>query len=251
MPCPDVHSDASRPPEPDTGSAEHRRSQLAANLAVVRERIRQACERVGRDPGEVTLVAVTKTFPAADVRLLAGLGVGDIGENRHQEAEAKAAACADLDLTWHFVGQLQVNKARAVVRYASVIHSVDRFRLVTALGRAAADLERSVRCLVQVDLAGEVGRGGALPAEALEVADTVAATPGLELAGVMAVAPFGVPPGPAFARLADVAAEVQARHTGATWISAGMSGDLETAIEHGATHVRVGRRLLGERPSNR
>jgi pyridoxal phosphate enzyme (YggS family) len=251
MPCPDVHSDASRPSEPDAGSAEPRRSHLAANLTVVRDRIQQACERVGRDPGDVSLVAVTKTFPASDVRLLAGLGVRDIGENRHQEAEAKAAACADLDLTWHFVGQLQVNKARAVVRYASVIHSVDRLRLVTALGRAAADLERSVRCLVQVDLAGETGRGGVAPAEAVEMADAVSVTPGLELAGVMAVAPLGVPPGPAFARLAEVAAAVRARHAEATWISAGMSGDLETAVEHGATHVRVGRRLLGERPSNR
>ncbi|WP_026256814.1 YggS family pyridoxal phosphate-dependent enzyme [Actinopolymorpha alba] len=225
-----------------------RRTQVADNLAAVRARIARACEDAGRDPGEVTLVAVTKTFPASDVRLLAGLGVRDVGESRDQEASAKAEACADLDLTWHFVGQLQTNKARSVVRYASVVHSVDRPSLVTALSRAAAEVGQSVRCLVQVRLDERPGRGGADPMQVSELAASIAEAPGLALAGVMAVAPMGADPGPSFARLAGIAADLRAEHPEARWMSAGMSEDLEAAIEAGATHVRIGRRLLGARP---
>lgn len=200
----------------------------------------------------MTLVAVTKTFPASDVRLLAELGVRDIGENRDQEAREKAAACAGLDLTWHFVGQLQTNKARSVARYASVVHSVDRLRLVQALERAVASVRSGpLRCLVQVRLDDEPGRGGADPAAVPDLADAIAAAPGLLLQGVMAVAPLGVDPEPAFARLAEVAELVRSRHPDATWISAGMSDDLEAAVRHGATHVRIGRGLLGARPRNR
>jgi pyridoxal phosphate enzyme (YggS family) len=229
-----------------------RRAELAANLATVRARIARACERAGRRPDEITLVAVTKTFPASDIRLLAELGVHDIGENRDQEARQKAAACADLDLTWHFVGQLQTNKARSVARYASVVHSVDRLRLVHALERAVASVGSApLRCLVQVRLDDEPGRGGADPSAALDLADAIAAAPGLLCAGVMAVAPLGVDPEPAFARLAEVAEAVRSRHPEASWISAGMSDDLEVAIGQGATHVRIGRGLLGARPRNR
>lgn len=237
--------------------SDERRARLAANLAAVRAQIERACERAGRSPEEVTLIAVTKTFPADDVRLLAELGVTDFGENRHQEAQAKVAEVADPKLTWHFVGQLQANKARAVVEYAAVVHSVDRVRLVSALGRAAAGREHPLRCLVQVDLdddarpGGAGGRGGVPPAQVAEVADAVAATSGLVLGGVMAVAPLGTPPGPAFARLAETAAEVRRAHPEANWVSAGMSADLEDAIAHGATHVRLGRRLLGERGYDR
>lgn len=205
----------------------------------------------------MTLIAVTKTFPADDVRLLAELGVRDFGENRHQEAKDKVAAVADPTLTWHFVGQLQANKARAVAEYAAVVHSVDRVRLVTALRRAAAAREHPLRCLVQVDLGdvehpgGAGGRGGVPPDQVAEVADAVAAAPGLVLGGVMAVAPLGAPPGQAFARLAETAAEVREKYPEATWVSAGMSADLEDAIAHGATHVRLGRRLLGERGYDR
>jgi hypothetical protein len=239
---PRVYLDANRP---------ERRAELAANLAAVRARIARACERAGRHPDEVTLVAVTKTFPVSDIRLLAELGVREIGENRDQEAREKAAACADLGLTWHFVGQLQTNKARSVARYASVVHSVDRVRLVHALERAVASVRSDpLRCLVQVRLDDEPGRGGADPSAAVELADAIAAAPGLLCAGVMAVAPLGVDPESAFARLAEVAQAVRSRHPEATWISAGMSGDLEAAIGHGATHVRIGRGLLGARPRN-
>jgi PLP dependent protein len=228
-----------------------RRREVADRLAAVRARIASACEASGRDPAEVTLVAVTKTFPADDVRLLADLGVRDIGESRAQEAGTKAAACADLDLTWHFVGQLQTNKVRAVLRFTSVLHSVDRLPLVRALAREVADRAEPLRCLVQVRLDETRGRGGAEPAQVLPLADAVAQTQGLRLAGVMAVAPLHDDPAPAFARLAEVAATVRARHADATWVSAGMSEDLDVAIRCGATHVRVGRGLLGVRPPNR
>jgi pyridoxal phosphate enzyme (YggS family) len=221
--------------------------QVADGLDAVRARIAGACADVGRDPEDVTLVVVTKTFPASDVRLLAALGVRDVGENRDQEAAAKAGACADLGLTWHFVGQVQTNKAAAVARYADVVHSVDRERLVAALDRGAHAVGRRVRCLVQVALDDAPGRGGATPQLVLPLADRVAATESLDLAGVMAVAPLDADPGAAFARLADVASLVRADHPAATWISAGMSEDLEAAVRAGATHVRVGSAILGRR----
>jgi PLP dependent protein len=224
-----------------------RAAQIAAGLDAVRRRIAGACSSVGRDPAAVTLVVVTKTFPPSDVRLLAALRVRDVGENRDQEAAEKANACADLGLTWHFVGQVQTNKAGSVVRYADVVHSVDRARLVAALDHAAHAAGRHVRCLVQVALEEAPGRGGADPAEVPALADQVAAAESLELAGVMAVAPLGTDPAPAFARLADVAARLRADHPAATWVSAGMSDDLDAAVAAGATHVRVGSAILGRR----
>jgi pyridoxal phosphate enzyme (YggS family) len=230
-----------------------RADELRANLKVVRARIAAACQAAGRPADDVTLIAVTKTFPASDVRLLVELGVADIGENRDQEAARKAAECDDLDPRprWHFVGQLQVNKARSVVRYADVIHSVDRLRLVEVLGARARAAGRVITCLVQVDLGPEPGpgteRGGAAPGDVSRLADAVAAEAGLTLGGVMAVAPLGAPPWPAFRRLAEVASAVRAAHPDASIISAGMTGDLEEAIAEGATHVRVGTALLGGR----
>jgi pyridoxal phosphate enzyme (YggS family) len=224
-----------------------RKSELAENLTSVRRRIETACEAAGRDPAEITMIAVTKTFPASDIRLLAELGVADIGENRDQEASSKAADCVDLAVTWHFVGQLQTNKARSVVAYADVVHSVDRPRLVTALSAAAVRAGRAPRCLVQVALDDDPARGGARTGDVPALAARIAAADGLELGGVMAVAPLGADPAPAFAALADLAAALRAEHPGATVISAGMSGDLEQAIASGATHVRVGTALLGGR----
>jgi PLP dependent protein len=224
-----------------------RRDELAGRLAAVRERIAAACRTSGRDPGDVTLIAVTKTFPASDVRLLSGLGVRDFGENRDAEAAPKVAQCADLDLTWHFVGQLQTNKAVSVARYATFVHSVDRMRLIRALGAAALRAGRIIQCLIEVSLDGDPARGGALAGEVPGLADALTATDGLVLAGVMAVAPLGMPPADAFARLLDSAAVVRAVRPSATVISAGMSGDLEAAIAAGATHVRIGTALLGDR----
>lgn len=228
-----------------------RRDDVAAGLAAVRERIARACGEVDRDPDDVTLVVVTKFFPADDVRLLADLGVAHVGENRHQEAEAKAAACADLDLTWHYIGGLQSNKAAAVTSYADVVQSVDRAKLVGPLGRGAHQHDRTVDVLLQVSLdpPGREGRAGAEPADVGALAERVAATEGLRLRGLMAVAPLGEEPAAAFARLADVRRGLLAAHPDATWLSAGMSGDLEDGVRAGATHVRVGSAVLGSRPS--
>lgn len=227
-----------------------RRDELAANLAAVHERIATACASVGRDPDEVTLVVVTKFFPESDVRLLAELGVRAVGENRHQEASAKAAACADLGLSWHFIGSIQSNKAAAIAAYADVVESVDRVKLVGALDRGAREHGRVVDCLVQVSLdpPGSTARGGAAPEEVADVAAAVEAAEALRLRGVMAVAPLGEPPLPAFERLAGIAAELRRVHPGADLVSAGMSGDLEEAVRCGATHVRVGSAILGPRP---
>jgi pyridoxal phosphate enzyme (YggS family) len=233
--------------------SEQRREELAANLADVRARIAAAAVAAGRDPSEVTLVVVTKTWPASDVALLAGLGVTDVGENRDQEARAKHAETAGLGLRWHFVGQLQRNKARSVASYADVVHSVDRAELVHALDRTAGDLGREVTVLIQVDLADppQPHRGGVVPAAVGALADEVAAAGSLRLGGVMAVAPLGEDPGEAFARLAEVAAALRAAYPEAGIVSAGMSGDLEAAVAAGATHVRVGTAVLGGRPALR
>ena len=228
-----------------------RRHEIAAGLESARTRIAEAETAAGRPSGSVGLVVVTKTFPAADVHVLAELGVVHVGENRDQEAAPKAAALAAAGvegLVWHFIGQLQTNKARSVARYASMVESVDRTRLVTALERGAADAGRTLSCLVQVCLDAEPGRGGALPDQVPALAQAVAESPHLTLAGVMAVAPMPGDPDAAFARLAEVAGAVRAEHPAATTVSAGMSGDLEAAVRHGATHVRLGSAILGYRP---
>jgi pyridoxal phosphate enzyme (YggS family) len=233
-----------------------RRAALAERLTAVRGRIAAAAQAAGRAPAEVSLVAVTKTFPASDVVLLAGLGVTDVAENKDQEAAAKVAAvAAELgagSVRWHFVGRLQRNKVRSVVRYAEVVESADRTELVTALDRAASDYRQTpLDVLVQVNLdthPGEhPGRGGALPADVPALADAVATSPGLRLAGLMAVAPLGGDPAAAFDRLAAVVRRLHDDHPAATVVSAGMSGDLEAAVVSGATHVRIGTALLGGR----
>jgi PLP dependent protein len=242
------------PPDPrDPGSPpDARRDEIAVNLEVVRQRITAACASAGRSADEVTLTVVTKYFPASDVRLLADLGVADIGENKHQEAEAKAEECQDLGLRWHFIGSLQSNKAAAVAAYADVVESVDRAKLLAGLTRGAHRRGRTVDCLVQVNLDPDAGagsdRGGAAPADVVPLAEQVAAAEGLRLRGVMAVAPLGEDPVPAFERLARLADEVRRVDPSATWVSAGMSGDLEAAVQTGATHVRIGSAVLGPRP---
>jgi PLP dependent protein len=229
-----------------------RRAEIAEGLDRVRSRIAAACERAGRSPDEVTLTVVTKFFPASDVRLLHELGVRHVGENRHQEAEEKAAECADLDLTWHFIGGLQSNKAAAVTTYASVVESVDRAKLLKGLSRGAHEHDRTVDVLVQVSLDSDpsgTGRSGVAPQEASDLAQRVVEAEGLRLRGVMGVAPLGEDPAPAFAKLTGVAEQIRLVDDAATWVSAGMSEDFETAVESGATHVRIGSAVLGERPS--
>ncbi|HET6185693.1 MAG TPA: YggS family pyridoxal phosphate-dependent enzyme [Trebonia sp.] len=247
--------------EPDP-SAE-RRSELEKNLAEVRSRIAVACAAAGRDPGEITLIAITKTRPPADVLLLHELGLTDFGENKDQEAAPKAAACAaaladagasagaarSQPLRWHFVGQLQTNKASSVAGYADVVHSVDRVRLARALGAGARKAGRELTCLVQVDLdtPADPARGGVPPGQVREIAEAIEAEQGLILGGVMAIAPLGADPARAFAPLRPCSLAVRAVNPAAAIISAGMSGDLEAAIGNGATHVRIGTALLGAR----
>ncbi|MCZ2857053.1 YggS family pyridoxal phosphate-dependent enzyme [Blastococcus sp. VKM Ac-2987] len=227
-------------------------SPLAENLRAVRARIDAAARAAGREPDDVALLAISKTWPVDDVRALAGLGQRDFGENRVQELLGKAAELAGADLRWHFVGQLQRNKAAAVARTGAVVHSVDRASLAATLDRAGQEAGRAVDVLVQVDLGGPEGqaaaRGGAQPRDVPALADAVAGSPGLRLRGLMAVAPRGEHPAAAFERLAALAERLRADHPGAVEISAGMSGDLEDAVAAGATIVRVGTALFGARP---
>ncbi|MEV4685076.1 MULTISPECIES: YggS family pyridoxal phosphate-dependent enzyme [Streptomyces] len=233
-----------------------RRTELAKNLAAVEERIASACAAVGRERDEVTLIVVTKTYPASDVRLLHELGVRHVAENRDQDAAPKAAACADLNLRWHFVGQLQTNKVRSVASYADVVQSVDRPKLVSALSAAAVRAERELGCLIQVALDAESGRqgerGGVAPDGIEELAAAVAGSPGLRLDGLMTVAPLAGPYAgrqqAAFERLMEFSSSLRAAHPAANMVSAGMSADLEQAVAAGATHVRVGTAVLGVRP---
>ncbi|MEV6794634.1 YggS family pyridoxal phosphate-dependent enzyme [Streptomyces sp. NPDC051320] len=233
-----------------------RKHELAANLARVEERIASACAAAGRKRADVTLIVVTKTYPASDVRLLSDLGVRHVAENRDQDAAPKAAACADLSLHWHFVGQLQTNKARSVAGYAHTVQSVDRARLVTALSGAAVGADRELGCLIQVALDAESGergaRGGVGPDGVEELADRVAGAPGLRLDGLMTVAPLAGPYAgrqqAAFERLMEISSGLRVAHPAANMVSAGMSADLEEAVAAGATHVRVGTAVLGVRP---
>jgi pyridoxal phosphate enzyme (YggS family) len=222
-----------------------RREDLAANLAAVEHRIAQACADAGRLRAEITLVAITKTFPRSDVELLAGLGITDVGENRHPEAAHKVVAGVRM----HFVGGLQTNKAGAVAAYADVVESVDRPRIAEGLSRGAVAAGRELDVLIQVgfDQDQGAGRSGVAPQDVDELAGIVAGLPALRLRGVMTVAPLGGDPERAFARLAAISAALQVRHRGATTVSAGMSGDLEAAVAAGATHLRIGRSLLGGR----
>ena len=232
-----------------------RTRDLAAGLDRTRERIARACAAVDRDPAEITLVVVTKTWPADDVRRLAALGVRDVGENRAQDLlDKRTALAADAvatGLRWHYIGRLQTNKARLVGEIADVVQSVDRVELLGPLARGAERAGAVRDCLVQVSLddVPADGRGGVDPGSAIDLAAAIAAYPGLRVAGVMGVAPLDGDPAAAFARLLAVAGAVRAAHPGAGIVSAGMSGDLEAAIAAGATHLRVGSAVLGSRGS--
>lgn len=203
-----------------------------------------AARQAGRDPSEITTVVITKFHPASLVRSLAGLGVSDFGENRHQDAAPKAAELADLGLTWHFVGQLQSNKARAVVQYASVLHSVDRPSLVDAIAATGVPLE----VFLQLNLTDDPQRGGVNPAELVALTRRVLAVPTLRLRGLMAVAPLGVEPREAFAKVRLASESIQEIAPDATALSMGMSADFREAVLEGATHLRVGTAITGKRP---
>lgn len=247
-----------------TPATAERVQELSQNLSAVRERIALATAAAGRSV-EPELIVVTKFFPAADVVALHGLGVREVGENREQEAGPKAVLAAEHGATprWHFIGQLQSNKAARVLRFASEVHSVDRAGLVTALAKAAARRAETdtgaepTGIYLQVDLRGEdslsedphAPRGGARPQELAGLAELVANSPALRLRGLMAVAPLGEDPRPAFERLAALSERLRSDHPEARELSAGMSGDLEAAVAAGATRLRIGSDVLGRRAS--
>ena len=229
--------------------------ELRHNLRAVRDRVEASCRDAGREAEEVALVVVTKFFPASDVRILADLGVQDVAENRHQEAQAKAAECADLDLRWHFVGGLQSNKAAAVTTYADVVESVDRRKLVAPLARGAQANDRVLDVLLQVSLdpPGRDHRSGVDPDQLLDLAAAVEESEHLHLRGLMAVAPLPEEEeaASAFARLAGYAERLRTLSPDATSLSAGMTHDYVEAIAGGATHLRIGSAITGNRPEPR
>jgi len=226
-----------------------RKLELQANLRDVEQEISAACVAANRNRSEITLIAVTKTWPASDVDLLAELGVTDVGENRDQEAKPKHDEVQASNLKWHAIGQLQTNKAKSVAAWADVVHSVDRSDLVTALTKAVVGREKSLAVLIQANLdpAPTDNRGGALPSEVLKLAEMISSCDGLRLQGVMGVAPLGGNDELAFSKLQDLSGQIQNLYPEANWISAGMSGDFATALKYGATHLRIGSSILGNR----
>lgn len=228
-----------------------RAAEIAANLADVRERIDAACRDAGRNPADVRLLAVTKTFPASDAAILADLGVLDLAENRDQEAGAKFDELKELRPDarprWHMVGRLQRNKVRSVVRWADEVQSVDSTRLADALAKAARDRPGPLDVLLQASIDGDPARGGCPLGDLDYLADHVIRSSELRLKGIMAVAPLGMEPSAAFERLAGVAHQLRALYPTARELSCGMSNDLEEAVDHGSTCVRVGTALLGGR----
>lgn len=221
------------------------RVALGERLDLMRAEIAQAARDTGRSPDELTLIVVTKFHPPELIQALVDLGVRDIGENRHQEAAAKHDLLSELNVTWHFIGQLQSKKARQVARYADVIHSIDRAALVEAL----APIDRTIDCFLQVNLTDDPNRGGVAPGDLIALAEQVAATPTLKLLGVMAVAPLDEAPETAFERLRGYSELVQTVEPSATSISAGMTQDFREAIAAGATHLRIGSAITGNRPA--
>jgi len=228
----------------------NRLSDIQSNLEIIQSRINKACSAAGRDISEITLIAVTKTYPASDVDLLKQLGIENVGENRDQEASAKKLEVKS-EFKWHFIGQLQSNKAKSVVNYADLIHSVDRWSLAKEIQKSAQGKDKVQQVLIQVDLdqsGPDPTRGGIWPAELRELAQLINQASHLELKGLMSVAPLGEKPELAFARLKEIRVDFLKENPGAQILSAGMSDDLESAILHGATHLRIGSALLGERP---
>ena len=228
----------------------NRLADIQSNLEKINSRIAQACSRSKRNISEITLIAVTKTYPASDVDLLKQLGIENVGENKDQEASGKISQVKEK-FSWHFIGQLQSNKAKSVVTYAELVHSVDRLSLAKELQKSASAIAKKQKVLIQVDLdqsGPDASRGGVWPADLAALAQFISQSENLELAGLMSVAPLGENPSEAFERLAQIRSDFLKNYPNAVILSAGMSEDLEAAIEHGATHLRIGSALLGERP---
>ena len=217
-----------------------RKAEIARNLQEVKERINAAAKSVNRDPTEINLIVVTKTFPISDIEILRELGESNFGENRDQEAGPKAEL---ISATWHFQGQIQSNKIKSICQWADVVHSISNEKEILKFGQSP----RKHQVFLQVSLDGQEGRGGASPAELSQLADLVNESNNLDLLGLMAVAPLGIEPMKAFADLAQINHGFVGQYPNSKFLSAGMSGDFETAIKYGATHIRVGSSILGSR----
>ena len=219
-----------------------RKIEIEENLREVNSRIELAAKSSGRNPDEITLIAVTKTFPSSDIQILYDLGMRNFGENRDQEGSAKAPELPE-DCIWHFQGQIQSNKLKSIAKWADVIHSIDDLTHAKKLN----DLADNKDIFIQVSLDDKPNRGGVDPAILDEFVSEISTLGNLDLRGLMAVAPLGVQPTVAFARLKELSNQVKKSHPKAQDISAGMSGDFESAISQGATHIRIGSQILGVR----
>ena len=217
-----------------------RKEEIAQSLQEVKERIQSAAASVNRNPNEISLIVVTKTFPISDIEILRDLGEVNFGENRDQEAGPKAQA---IPATWHFQGQIQSNKIKSICEWADVIHSISSEKEILKFAQSP----RRHQVFLQVSLDGQEGRGGASPSDLVRLADLINQSNNLELLGLMAVAPLGVEPDKAFADLAHINQRFVGQFPNSRYLSAGMSGDFETAIKYGATHIRVGSSILGSR----
>lgn len=220
-----------------------RAEELATNFEYVRERITTAARGANRSADDVTLIAVTKTYPSSDVEILHDLGIRNFAENRDSEGRQKSEL---VPATWHFQGHIQGNKISSIVSWANVIHSLDDPRHLRLLSKALPE-SKLISIFIQVCLDPQPGRGGASPQGLSPLAELVMQEPSFKLEGLMAVAPLGENPESAFARLARIHSDFSQQFPTAQSLSAGMSGDFEVAIKYGATHIRVGSSILGSR----
>ncbi|MGI9171121.1 MAG: YggS family pyridoxal phosphate-dependent enzyme [Candidatus Nanopelagicus sp.] len=222
-----------------------RKDEILSNLELVKEKISAAAKAAGRAPSEITLIAVTKTFPNSDLEILYELGVRNFGENRDQEAAPKVDALP-ADITWHFQGGIQSNKLKSISNWASVIHSVDKFKYAQMISQFSVDKTKEIFIQVSLDTLPQ-SREGVDPADLMQLAEQIMSLPNLEVRGLMAVAPLDQPTEQAFVRLQQIQQAFIQLYPAANSLSSGMSGDYELAISLGATHVRVGSSILGNR----
>ena len=222
-----------------------RKDQILSNLESVKEKISAAAQAAGRAPNEITLIAVTKTFPVSDLEILYELGVRNFGENRDQEAAPKVGVLP-ADITWHFQGGIQSNKLKSISNWASVIHSVDKFKYAQMISQFSVDKTKEIFIQVSLDTLPQ-SREGVDPADLMQLAEQIMSLPNLEVKGLMAVAPLDQPTEQAFVRLQQIQQKFIQLYPAASSLSSGMSGDYELAISLGATHVRIGSSILGNR----
>jgi len=221
-----------------------REFELSNALKNVQERISRAAGSVGRDSSEITLIAVTKTYPVSDARALFDLAVRNFGENRVDEGQQKSA---EVDATWHFQGQIQSRKLKEIVKWADYLHSLDSAEHITKLGRICEESERTITVFIQLSLDGALGRGGAAVQDLPALATAISKQPQLQLAGLMCVPPAEYEYERAFAEVAKIKSDFNSNFPEAKSLSAGMSNDFEVAIAYGATHLRIGSQILGSR----